>query len=75
MMHGKEKIQVRIGFSSEGNAMNAAFKKATKKAVKEAFKIRTTILVEKDGWLVAINKAGKVVKRVKRLEQVAVPAP
>lgn len=75
MASNQKRIKTREEFSPEGKAMNSAFKKATKKASKEAFSIRSTILVEKDGWLVRINKAGKVVKKIKQLEKVAVPAP
>lgn len=49
--------------------MDRAFKLATKKALKEAFKVRRTIMIERDGWLVMVNKAGKVVRRVKRLSK------
>lgn len=54
--------------------MNVAFKKATKKAARQAFAVRKTIMIEKDGWLVMVNKEGQVVKRVKRLERLVVPA-
>ncbi len=54
--------------------MNLAFKKATKRAMEEAFKVRKTIMIEKDGWLVMVNKAGKVVKRVKKLPKHVLPA-
>ena len=53
--------------STEGDAMDKAFKLATARARREAFEVRKTIMVERDGWLVMINKSGKVVKRVKRL--------
>ena len=53
--------------------MNVAFKKATKKAARQAFAVRKTIMIEKNGWLVMVNKAGKVVKRVKELERLVLP--
>ncbi len=66
-----KKTAVRKGAkpSAEGKAMDRAFKLATKKALKEAFKVRRTIMIERDGWLVMVNKAGKVVRRVKRLSK------
>lgn len=48
--------------------MNAAFKQAVKKAKHKAFSVRKTIMVEKNGWLVMVNKDGKVVRKVKNLE-------
>ncbi|MBL7947347.1 MAG: hypothetical protein JNN32_14895 [Flavobacteriales bacterium] len=54
--------------SAEGIAIAKAFKKATRRAVVQAFSVRKTIMVEKDGWLVMVNKEGKVVKKVKKLE-------
>ncbi len=54
--------------------MNAAFKKATRKAAKRAFSVRRSIMIEKGGWLVMVNKDGKVVKRVKKLETLVIPA-
>ena len=54
--------------------MNAAFRKATKRAAKAAFTVRKTILIEKDGWLMMINKEGKVVRKVERLEPIKLPA-
>ena len=62
-------------FSAEGKAMNAAFKKAAKKARRAAFTVRKTIMMEKNGWLVMVNKDGKVVKRVKKLDKLVIPAP
>lgn len=59
--------------TAEGRAMDAAFKKAAKQAKAKAFTVRKTIMVERDGWLVMVNKAGKVTKRVQRLEPVKVP--
>jgi hypothetical protein len=53
--------------------MDAAFKKAAKQAKAMAFTVRKTIMVERDGWLVMVNKAGKVTKRVQRLEPVKLP--
>ncbi|MBK7384342.1 MAG: hypothetical protein IPI81_13600 [Flavobacteriales bacterium] len=64
----REKVTIRKKPSAEGEAMNAAFKKATKRAAEEAFKVRKTIMVEKDGWLVMVDKNGIVKRRVKRLE-------
>jgi hypothetical protein len=59
--------------TAEGRAMDAAFKKAAKQAKAMAFTVRKTIMVERDGWLVMVNKAGKVTKRVQRLEPVKLP--
>ncbi len=53
--------------------MDLAIKKAAKRAVKAAFDVRKTIMVERDGWLVMVNKAGKVVRKVKRLEPLDLP--
>jgi hypothetical protein len=55
--------------SSEGAAMDKAFKRATKRAAANAFKVRKTIMVERDGWLVMVNKAGRIVRRVKQLSK------
>jgi|GEM_PF-1652046 len=74
MPTSKNRIKILKEFTAEGKAMNAAFKKATKKARKDAFAVRQTLMVEKNGWLVLIDRTGKVVKRVKQLEQVRVPA-
>lgn len=54
--------------------MNEAFRQATKRARVEAFKVRKTIMIEKDGWLVMVDKTGKVVKRVKELPKRILPA-
>lgn len=70
----KNRVTVVKEFSPEGKVMNAAFKRAARKAVREAFALRKTILVEKDGWLVMINKEGKVVKKIRQLEAVCMPA-
>lgn len=53
--------------------MNVVFKKATTKAAKRAFAVRRTIMIEKNGWLVMVNKDGKVIRRVKKLDPVVVP--
>lgn len=50
--------------------MNAALKKATRKATKEAFSLRKTLLVEKDGWLVYVNAKGQIRKRLRKVEPV-----
>jgi len=63
----KKSATVQEKASAEGDAMAKAFKLATARAKREAFQVRKTIMVERDGWLVMINKAGKIVKRVKRL--------
>ena len=60
--------------SSEGAQMARAFGIAVRNARNGAFRLRKTLLVERDGWLVRVNKAGKVVRRVKRLEQIKLPA-
>jgi len=54
--------------SAEGEAMAKAFKTAMKRAEREAFTVRKTIMVERNGWLVMVNKEGKVVRKVKKLE-------
>lgn len=59
--------------SAEGEAMAKAFKTAMKKAERLAFTVRKTIMVEKDGWLVMVNKEGKVKKKVKKLEPLVLP--
>ncbi|MFN6178276.1 MAG: hypothetical protein ACK46G_12150 [Flavobacteriales bacterium] len=70
-------MSVKITFSeelsAEGKAMNRAFKTATKRASKQAFAKRKTILVEKDGWLVRVRKDGRVWRRVKQLVPVTLP--
>lgn len=60
--------------SDEGKAMDAAFKKATRRALAEAFKVRKTVMVERDGWLVMVDKEGKVRRRVKQLPKLIIPA-
>ena len=74
MLSKKAVVKTRPKFSAEGEAMNTAFKKATKRAAREAFTVRKTIMIEKDGWLVMVNKDGKVVRKVKRLERIKLPA-
>jgi len=59
--------------SAEGEAMAKAFKTAMKRAERLAFSVRKTIMVEKDGWLVMVNKEGKVIERVKKLESLILP--
>ena len=61
--------------SKEGKAMDAAFQKATRRALAEAFKVRKTVMVERDGWLVMVDKDGKVKRRVKRLPKLIIPVP
>lgn len=63
------------GLSAEGKAMDAAFKKATARALKKAFKVRKTVMVERDGWLVMVDKEGRIRRRVKQLPKLTVPAP
>ena len=53
--------------SDDGRALSNAFRKAVKRAVTDAFIVRKTIMVERHGWLVMVNKEGKIVKRVKKL--------
>ncbi|HPF91821.1 MAG TPA: hypothetical protein PLL57_14265 [Flavobacteriales bacterium] len=53
--------------------MAKAFKTAMKRAERLAFSVRKTIMVEKDGWLVMVNKEGKVIERVKKLESLILP--
>jgi hypothetical protein len=59
--------------SKEAEALGRAFGKATKAARIRAFKVSNTVLVERDGWLVRVNKSGKVLKRVKQLAPVILP--
>ena len=63
----KRKPVIKEGLSKEGLLMDKVFKKATKRAREEAFKVRRTIMIEKDGWLVMVNKSGRVTRRVKKL--------
>jgi hypothetical protein len=60
MTKAKEKITISRKLSAEGEAMNMAFKKATKRATSEAFTVRKTILVERGGWLVRVRQDGRV---------------
>lgn len=73
-MAAVKKIKIRRKPTAEGKAMDATFKKATERAQKKAFQVRKTILMEKDGWLVMVDKNGKVRKRVKRLPKLVIPA-
>jgi hypothetical protein len=54
--------------------MAKAFKAAARTARKKAFTVRKSIMVQKNGWLVMVNAQGKVLKRVKQLEAVKLPA-
>lgn len=74
MAKKKVKVVRKREFSEEAKLMDRLFRQATKKAAEEAFKVRKTIMVEKDGWLVMVNKDGKVTKRVKRIPKLVVPA-
>lgn len=60
--------------SDEGKAMDAAFKKATRRALAEAFKVRKAVMLERDGWLVMVDKEGRVRRRVKQLPKLTIPA-
>jgi hypothetical protein len=73
-MRKKKAIITRKKHSAEGEAMAKAFKTAMKRAERLAFTVRETIMVEKDGWLVMVNKEGKVVKKVKKLEPLVLPS-
>jgi peroxiredoxin len=73
MPEKKSRIITRKKPSAEGEAMAKAFKTAMKKAERLAFTVRKTIMVEKDGWLVMVNKEGKVMKKVKKLEPLVLP--
>jgi|JI10StandDraft_1071094.scaffolds.fasta_scaffold09965_12 hypothetical protein len=73
MTKAKEKITISRKLSAEGEAMNMAFKKATKRATSEAFTVRKTILVERGGWLVRVRQDGRVWRRVKKLQPVEIP--
>ena len=61
---------IKSRIRKEGEAMNMALKKAARKATKEAFARRKTLLVERDGWLVCVNAEGRVTKRVRPIEPV-----
>ncbi len=41
---------------------------ATKAASKAAFDVVETLLVVQDGWLVRVDKAGKVKRKIKRIK-------
>lgn len=41
---------------------------ATKAASKSAFEVVDTLLVVRDGWLVKVDKTGKVTKKVRRIQ-------
>lgn len=73
-MGAAKKISKDTKPSDEGKAMDAAFKKATRRALAEAFKVRKTVMVERDGWLVMVDKEGKVRRRVKQLPKLVIPA-
>ncbi len=49
-------------------ALRRASVAATKAASKAAFAVVDTLLVVQDGWLVRVDKNGKVTKRVKKIE-------
>ncbi|MBX2978665.1 MAG: hypothetical protein KF905_05160 [Flavobacteriales bacterium] len=70
----KTTIITRKKPSAEGEAMAKAFKTAMKRAERQAFSVRKTIMVERDGWLVMVNKDGKVMKKVKKLDELILPA-
>ncbi|MBK9513415.1 MAG: hypothetical protein IPO05_07235 [Flavobacteriales bacterium] len=70
----KKAIITRKKLSAEGEAMDKAFKTAMKRAERQAFTIRKTIMIERNGWLVMVNKEGKVVKKVKKLEPLIIPS-
>lgn len=47
--------------------LRRASENATKAASRSAFDIVDTLLVVQDGWLVKVDKTGKVKKKVKRI--------
>ncbi len=53
--------------------MDAALKKAARKAVKEAFRLRDAILVERDGWLMYVDAKGVKRRKVRRIKPVQSP--
>jgi len=53
-------------------ALRRASSAATQAASEAAFKVVDTLLVVQDGWLVRVDKNGRVRKRVKRI---ALPTP
>ncbi len=69
----KQSITVKRGLSEEGRAMDAALKKAARKAVKEAFRLRDAILVERDGWLMYVDAKGVMRRKVRRIKPVQSP--
>ena len=73
MASKRTRITTTRKISKEGEQMDEALKKATKLAVKKAFSLRGTILVEKDGWLVYVNAKGEVKRKVRRLPPVVRP--
>ncbi|MCO6483030.1 MAG: hypothetical protein J5I62_09570 [Flavobacteriales bacterium] len=49
-------------------ALRRAAEVATKAASKSAFEVVDTLLVVRDGWLVKVDKTGKVTKKVRRIQ-------
>lgn len=68
MANKREQITQKRVISKEGQVMDKALKTAAKRAVKQAFSLRETILVEKDGWLVYVNAKGEVKRKVRRVK-------
>lgn len=48
--------------------LRRASEKATKAASRKAFEEVDELLVVKEGWLVKVDKSGKVTKRVRRIQ-------
>lgn len=53
-------------------ALRKASAVATEAASKAAFEVVETLLVVQDGWLVKVDKDGKVRRKVKRIQMPAV---
>lgn len=70
MARKRTNVVIHNTLSAEGVLLNEVFRSATAKAAAAAFKVRKTILVERDGWLVRVYKDGRIWRRVKRLEPV-----
>jgi hypothetical protein len=54
---------------SHGLIVQDLAKRATSRASKKAFAKVKSQLIERDGWLVRIDKAGKIIQRVARIKK------
>lgn len=73
MSKNTERVTISRELSTEGKVMNKAFKTATARASKEAYLVRKTVLVERDGWLVRVRQDGTVWRKVKRIPPLRLP--